>query len=67
MKGSIKFWNEKRGFGFIIGEDTKEYFCHFTKILNLEGRKTLLPNQQVSFYPKQNDRGLSAENVMIEW
>ncbi|HIH05465.1 TPA: cold shock domain-containing protein [Candidatus Woesearchaeota archaeon] len=60
MKGTVKFFNETRGFGFIAGEDGKEYFMHKS---SLEEGTTLRENDAVEFDVAQGDRGPKAANV----
>lgn len=60
MKGTVKFFNQMRGFGFIAGEDGKEYFVHQTGLQ--EGVK-LNDNDSVVFDVEQGDRGPKAVNV----
>lgn len=48
LKGKVKFFSEKRGYGFITGEDNKEYFVHYSKIRGA-GFKNLLEGQSVEF------------------
>lgn len=60
MKGTVKFYNNDKRFGFITGEDGKDYFVHASKIL--EG-VTLKENDEVDFEPFENERGLSAQDV----
>lgn len=52
MKGTVKWFNEEKGFGFITGEDGKDVFVHFSQI-NKNGFKTLkekaLSQQMVDF------------------
>ncbi len=60
MKGTVKFFNEMKGFGFIAGEDGKEYFVHSTGLA--EGA-TLHENDEVTFDVEQGDRGPKAVNV----
>ena len=60
MKGTVKFYNNNKGFGFIIGEDEKEYFVHISG-LN-EGVK-LRDEDSVTFDVEEGDRGLKAVNV----
>ena len=60
MKGTVKFFNERRGFGFIAGEDGKEYFVHQSALG--EGT-TLQENDPVEFDVEEGDRGPKAVNV----
>lgn len=63
MKGKVKFFNEMKGFGFIIGDDGKEYFVHQTGLT--EGVK-LNDNDAVEFDVEQGDRGPKAVNVKMD-
>lgn len=60
MKGTVKFYNPRKGFGFIIGEDGKEYFVHMSGLQ--EGVK-LFDNDKVEFDLKETERGPNAVNV----
>ena len=60
MKGTIKFFNSMKGFGFIAGEDGKEYFVHQT---GLQDGVTLNDNDAVEFDVEEGDRGPKAVNV----
>ena len=63
IKGSVKWFNESKGFGFITPEDgSKDVFVHFSAI-NSEGFKTLAEGQQVEFTIQDSPRGPSAANV----
>jgi len=54
MKGTVKWFDEKKGFGFIIDDtDQKEYFFHWSDIQKT-GFKTLLDEQKVEFEIQQN-------------
>ena len=63
MKGKIKFFNRMKGFGFIIGEDSKEYFVHESGI---KDGKSLNENDEVTFDVEAGDRGPKAVNVVKE-
>ncbi len=63
MKGKVKFFNVSKGFGFVVGEDEKEYFIHMTGVA--PGVR-LDENDEVSFDVVEGDRGLKAENVTKE-
>ncbi len=60
MKGSVKFFNNSKGFGFIKGEDEKEYFVHQT---GLNEGVSITENDSVTFDVEEGDRGLKAVNV----
>jgi cold shock protein len=60
MKGTVKFFNNSKGFGFILGEDGKEYFVHQS---GLNEGVNLNDNDSVEFETEQGDRGLKAVNV----
>ena len=62
MEGTVKFFNRKKGFGFVSGEDGKDYFIHFSA-LKMPG--FLRDNDKVSFDPAEGERGLKAENVEL--
>jgi CspA family cold shock protein len=64
MKGTVKWFDPKKGFGFIYNEDEggKEIFVHFSG-LNMEGFKTLEDGQAVEFDVTQGPKGLQAINV----
>ena len=48
LKGTVKWFNAKRGYGFITGEDGTDYFVHFSGI-NKEGYKAIRNNRAVTF------------------
>lgn len=60
MNGKVKFFNEEKRFGFIAGEDGKEYFVHAS---GLSEGVTIAENDDVSFEVTQGDRGLKADKV----
>ncbi|XOV80872.1 MAG: cold-shock protein [Aestuariibacter sp.] len=61
--GTVKWFNEDKGFGFITQEDGgKDVFVHFRSIVS-EGYKTLKEGQQVSFVVEQGQKGPQASNV----
>ncbi|MBW2995666.1 cold shock domain-containing protein [Candidatus Woesearchaeota archaeon] len=62
MKGTVKFFNEMKGFGFIAGEDGKEYFVHQSALQ--EGVR-LNENDPVEFDVEEGDRGPKAVNVKL--
>ncbi|OWZ84825.1 cold-shock protein [Natranaerobius trueperi] len=65
MKGTVKWFDSKKGYGFIEKEDDGEdVFVHFSAIQQ-EGFKTLEEGQQVEFEVKQGDKGPQADNVQV--
>ena len=60
MKGTVKFFNRMKGFGFIAGEDGTEYFVHQS---GLAAGVNLNDNDSVEFEVTQGDRGPKAVNV----
>ena len=65
MNGTVKWFNNKRGYGFITGEDSKEYFVHYSNIISDKEYKSLKPANSVTFDPNTREDGkLCATNVM---
>ena len=60
MNGTVKFFNNLKGFGFITAEDGKDYFVHQT---GLKEGVTLHDNDSVTFDVAQGDKGPKAVNV----
>ncbi|CUU23288.1 cold-shock protein [Duffyella gerundensis] len=64
IKGSVKWFNESKGFGFITPEDgSKDVFVHFSAIQS-NGFKTLAEGQTVEFEITDGPKGPSATNVI---
>lgn len=61
--GTVKWFNEAKGYGFITGEDGKDVFVHFSSIQG-DGFKTLAEGQAVSFEIEVGDKGPRAVNVV---
>ncbi|MBM4049810.1 MAG: cold shock domain-containing protein [Planctomycetes bacterium] len=61
-KGKVKWFDEKKGYGFIQTESSGDVFVHHTGILG-EGFKTLAEGQEVEFELTQGERGARAEKV----
>ena len=65
VTGTVKWFNDEKGFGFIEREGGKDVFVHYSAI-NSEGRKTLREGQTVSMTVTDSDKGPQAENVKPE-
>ena len=61
-KGVVKWFSDKKGYGFIEHEDGRDLFVHFSSI-NASGFKTLAEGDKVTFDVEENDRGPVAKNV----
>jgi CspA family cold shock protein len=64
LKGTVKWFNKDKGFGFITGEDGKDYFVHFSGITG-EGFKTLEEGQNVTFNVTEGQKGPMATEVTV--
>jgi CspA family cold shock protein len=60
-KGTVKFFNESKGFGFITDSDGKDCFVHITALDGQEVKE----GDEVSFEIKETPRGLNAVNVRL--
>jgi CspA family cold shock protein len=61
-EGVVKWFNEKKGFGFITGDEGEDVFVHFS-VIEGTGFKTLNEGQRVSFEIKQGQKGIAADKV----
>ena len=64
-RGTVKWFNVSKGFGFITKDDGEEIFVHFRSIRG-EGRRGLRDGQTVSFVVTDSDKGPQAEDVLGE-
>jgi CspA family cold shock protein len=61
--GTVKWFNDSKGFGFIEQESGSDVFAHFSAIQG-DGFKSLVEGQRVEFTITQGQKGLQAENIV---
>lgn len=64
--GTVKWFNAEKGFGFISREDGSDVFVHFSAI-KADGFKRLEEGQKVTFETAEGQRGLQAQNVVVNF
>jgi CspA family cold shock protein len=62
VEGTVKWFNDEKGFGFIEREGGKDVFVHYSAI-NGDGRKSLYEGQKVTMTVTEGQKGPQAENV----
>jgi CspA family cold shock protein len=62
-QGKVKWFNARKGYGFIAGEDGQDIFVHYASISS-DGYKTLNEGQDVTYDVVKGEKGLRAENVV---
>ena len=63
MKGTVKWFDVKKGFGFIQQEDSNDVFVHYSNISG-NGFKVLEDGESVEFEVVEGNKGLQAQNVV---
>ena len=64
IKGTVKWFNESKGFGFIQQDSGPDVFAHFSAIIS-NGFKTLIEGQRVEFKVVQGQKGPQAEEITV--
>ena len=64
IKGTVKWFNERKGFGFIERENGSDVFVHFSSIQS-DGFKTVKDGQTIEFTLVNNEKGESADEVTV--
>lgn len=65
VKGTVKWFNEKKGYGFLSQEDGNDVFVHYTSI-TADGFKTLKEGDAVEFEVQDGPKGPQAINVKLK-
>lgn len=65
LKGTVKWFNNTKGYGFIEGNDGNEYFVHYKYIMG-DGFKQLTEGQQVSFTAGESQKGNGKIAIEVE-
>jgi len=63
MKGTVKWFNDSKGYGFIRHPEGDDVFVHFSAILG-DGFRTLAEGEEVEFEVRDTERGRQAANVI---
>ncbi|MCD6182304.1 MAG: cold shock domain-containing protein [Candidatus Cloacimonetes bacterium] len=66
MYGKVKWFDETKGYGFVLSEEGKEFFVHWKSIVTVsdKSRKFLVPEEDVEFDTLDTDKGVQAINVI---
>ena len=63
--GKVKWFNPRKGYGFVAGPDGRDIFVHYSSISG-DGYRTLAEGDEVSFDTVEGEKGLRAENVVAK-
>ena len=63
--GKVRWFNNQRGYGFLLSEDGKEFFVHYSDINSTEKRKKLTDGETVVFDVIDTEKGRQAINVTV--
>jgi cold shock protein len=66
MIGKVKWFDESKGYGFVLSEEGKEFFVHWKSIVTMSemSRKYLIQEEEVQFDLMETDKGVQAINVV---
>ncbi len=65
MKGTFKWYKREKGYGFVTGEDSKDYFVHHSALPEDQEDIKEADNLEVTFEVKETQRGTQAQNIVF--
>jgi CspA family cold shock protein len=65
IQGTVKWFNEEKGFGFVTDAEGNDVFVHYTSINSEERRKNLKEGDKVEYTVSQGAKGPQADNVTV--
>ena len=65
IKGKVKWYDPKKGIGYIQGDDGKDYYIHHSGLTKAHVRNVLLDGEEVTMHLKEGKKGIEATDVCI--
>ncbi|MCK4998628.1 MAG: cold-shock protein [Anaerohalosphaera sp.] len=65
-KGTVKWFDPKKGFGFVLNEAGEDVFVHYTSIIGEDGFRCLRNGQVVEYEELRSDKGLQGRDIRIQ-
>lgn len=65
VTGTVKWYNEDRGYGFIAQDVGPDILVHFSSHISSDGYKNLVEGQRVQYYAENGQKGIQAANVTV--